>query len=307
MLTDTLPARQSVVVPDLAAAVESIEDGMAVALGGFTTSGRPAALVRALVRRGARNLTVLGGAAAGLDVDLLIGAGCVKRVVAPYVGAEAYGPIGPFFRHAAERGTVDVWECDEGMYYAGLRAAAAQLPFAPWRSGVGTSIPELNPDLRPFRDPIRGELLLAVPALRPDVALLHAGRADPYGNVQHTGHPFGDRAAYRAAGRTIVQVDRVISNEELRRAPENTSLAGVDVVVRAPYGAHPFASPGHYREDPMEIGAYMAAARAATQDDNYGPFDRWLQERVFEPVDHVAYLDRIGLRQLLALDDEEGA
>ncbi len=306
MHSDSSPARRSVVAPDLAAAVEGIQDGMTVALGGFTTSCRPAALVRALVRRGVRNLTVLGGAAAGLDVDLLIGAGCVKRVIAPYVGAEGYCTIGPFFRHAAELGTVEVWECDEGIYYAGLQAAAAQLPFAPWRSGVGTSLPELNPDLRPFRDPVRGELLLAVPALRPDVALLHAARADAYGNVQHAGHSFGDRAAYRAATRTVVQVDRVVSNEQLRHMPEATSLAGVDVVVRVPYGAHPFASPGNYLEDPAEIGAYVVAARAATLDHDYGPFEGWLRDRVFEPVDQPAYLERIGLRQLLALD-EEGA
>jgi glutaconate CoA-transferase subunit A len=299
-----LNTRRPVLAADIDAAVAGVEDGMSVALGGFTTSGRPAALVRALVRRGVRNLTVLGGAAAGLDVDLLIGAGCVKRVIAPYVGAEAYAPIGPFFRHAAEQGTVDVWECDEGIYYAGLHAAAAQLPFAPWRSGVGTSIPELNPDLRLFRDPLRGELLLAVPALRPDVALLHAGRADAFGNVQHVGHAFGDRAAYRAATRTVVQVDRLISNEQLRHAPEMTSLAGVDVVVRAPYGAHPFASPGHYLEDATEIGAYVAAARTATQDGDFGPFGEWLRERVFEPREHVAYLERIGLRQLLSLDEQ---
>lgn len=296
-------ARRSVVVRDPAVAVEGIEDGMTVALGGFTTSCRPAALVRALVRRGVRDLTVLGGAAAGLDVDLLIGAGCVKRVIAPYVGAEGYCAIGPFFRHAAQAGTVEVWECDEGIYYAGLQAAAAQLPFAPWRSGVGTSLPALNPELREFRDPVRGELLLAVPALRPDVALLHAARADAYGNVQHAGHSFGDRAAYRAAALTVVQVDRLVSNEQIRHTAEATSLAGVNVVVHVPYGAHPFASPGHYLEDPIEIGAYVAAARAATLDHDRGPFEEWLRDRVFEPQDHVGYLERVGLRQLLALDE----
>ena len=79
--------------------------------------------------------------------------------------------------------------------------------------------------------------------------MIHAGAADPYGNVQHVGTGFGDRSHHRAADKTIVTVDKVIPNEEVRANPYRTSIAGVDAVVRAPYGSHPFASPGHYLED----------------------------------------------------------
>ena len=208
--------------------------------------------VRHIIRRGLRNLTVVGSAVGGLDVDLLIGAGCVRKVISPYVGAEALASIGPFYRAAAERGEIEVWECDEGQYYAGLQAAGQMLPFMPTRGGVGTSYPEVNPDLKLFTDPVHGQTLLAVPAIEPDLALLHAAQADAYGNVQFVGTGYADRLLWRAATRTLVQVEKVVSNEEIRRAPERTALLAHGV-VRAPFGAHPFSSPGFYLEDRPHI------------------------------------------------------
>ena len=171
------PERRSLLVEE-AALSTWLRDGMCIALGGLATSCHAMIAVRHIVRLGLRDLTVVGSAVGGLDVDLLIGAGCVKKVISPYVGAEALASIGPFYRAAAERGEIDVWECDEGQYYAGLQAAGQMLPFMPTRGGVGTSYPEVNPDLRVFADPVNGETLVAVPAIEPDVALLHAAQAD---------------------------------------------------------------------------------------------------------------------------------
>lgn len=285
-------ARESVVADSLEEAVSCVQDGMVVGLGGFTASGRPIALVRALVRRRPRNLTVVGGASASLDLDLLIATGCVSKVISPYTGAEAYAPIAPFFQAAAINGSLTVWECDEGILYAGLRAAAAQLPFLPWRSGVGTSLPELNPDLRIFADPISGQQLIAVPAIPIDVALIHATRSDPYGNVQHL-NPLGDVSIWRAARRTVVQVDQLVTVEEVRREPRLTSLVGVDVVVQARRAAHPFASFGRYREDAQELGDWAAAARAAARGREPAAWHDWLASRVM--VGHEAYLRRFRL------------
>ena len=229
-----------------------LASGMCVALGGLATSCHAMIAVRHIVRRGLTDLTIVGSAVGGLDVDLLIGAGCVKKVICPYVGAEALAPIGPFFRAAAERGEIDVWECDEGQYYAGLQAAGMMLPFLPCRGGVGTSFPEMNPELKVFADPVRGQTLIAVPAIEPDVALLHAATADAFGNVQFVGTGYADRLLWRAANKTLVQVERLVSNEEIRRAPERTALLA-DGIVRAPFGAHPFSSPGFYLEDRAHI------------------------------------------------------
>ena len=279
-----------------------LRDGMCVALGGLATACHAMIGVRHMIRRGLRDLTVVGSAVGGLDVDLLIGAGCVRKVICPYVGAEALASIGPFYRAAAERGEIDVWECDEGQYYAGLQAAGQMLPFMPTRGGVGTSYPQANPALRVFDDPIRGDTLIAVPAIEPDVALLHAAQADQYGNVRFVGTGYADRLLWRAADRTLVQVEQVVSNEEIRRAPERTALLA-DGVVRARFGAHPFSSPGFYLEDRPHIAELVEAGRTFARHRDRGPFERYLDRYVYGPADHVQYLEAIGLRRLLALDE----
>jgi glutaconate CoA-transferase subunit A len=166
---------------------------------------------------------------------------------------------------------------------------------------VGTSLPELNPDLVPFRDPIRGELLLAVPALKPDVALLHADRGDHFGNVQHRRHPFGDRAAWKAASVTVVQVDELVAPEVIQATAEATSLPGVDHLVEAPFGAHPGNAYARYDEDADELRAYAAVARAAVKEGDEAGFRRWLAERVF--ISHAEYVDRFVGRGAVAAGD----
>jgi len=282
-------------------ACRCIEDGMTISIGGFITSSHPMALVRQLIRMGRKNLTVIGAASAGLEVDLLIGAGCVKKVIAPYVGAEFLAPVGPFFRQYAEQGKIKVWECDEGQYYAGLRAAAQNLPYMPTKAGVGTSFPEINPDLKIYQDPVQGETLLAVPAIKPDVALIFAAFGDHFGNVQFVGAGFGDRAHHRAADKTIVQVEKIIPNEEIRKHPYQTAFQGAAAVVRAPFGSHPFASPGFYLEDIPHIQEYVQAATALTKENNPKLFDRYLEKYVFGPATHLDYLDVIGAKRLFSL------
>lgn len=292
--------RRSLVLDD-AEAGRWVRDGMTVALGGFITSSHPMALVRQIIKNGVRDLTVVGAASSGLDVDLLVGAGCVRKVISPYVGAETLAPIGPFFRAAAERGEIEVWEIDEALFYVGLRAAAQLLPFLPWRGLVGTSYPEVNPELKVFEDPIKGETLIAVPAITPDVTLIHAAASDVYGNVQHEGTGFGDRAMHLAADRTIVEVERVIPNQEVRKDPLRTSLWEVDAVVRAPWGAHPYSSPGFYVEDREHVREYVAAAQALTRTGDRGPFQAYLERYILEPATHADYLERVGIKRLLTL------
>jgi glutaconate CoA-transferase subunit A len=276
---------------------------MTLAIGGFINSSHPMALVRQIIRRRLKNLTVVGAASGGLDLDLLIGAGCVKKLVTTYMGGEHYCPVAPFFRIAAQRGEIDIFECDEGMYYCALRAAAQRLPSTPWKAGIGTSFPEINPEIKVYDDPISGEPVLAIPAIKPDVALLYAAHSDAYGNVQHIGTGFGDRALWRAADRTIVQVERIIPNEEVRKNPLATSLYGVDAVVRAPYGSHPFAAPGYYIEDAEHIREYVAAANAYAKKDDRAPFEAYLQKYILGPESHLDYLEVVGIRRLLSLHE----
>jgi glutaconate CoA-transferase subunit A len=224
-------------------------------------------------------------------------------VVSPYVGAEGLASIGPAFRRAAQEGEIEVFELDEAHYYAGLRAAAQNLPFNPWKAGVGTSYPEVNPALKEFRDPLTSELLLAVPAIPLDVAILHAAVSDAYGNVQHNGHGYGDRAITAAADRTIVQVEQLVSNERIRANPGATSVAGAGAVLRAPYGAHPFASEGYYPPDVEAIEEYLGAAREWLRTGSRGRLDEYLERYFVQPADHAEYVEAVGVRRILELSE----
>ena len=297
-----LAERKSLVIGE-AEAAEMIRDGMTIAIGGFINSSHPMALVRQIIRRGIKNLTVVGAASGGLDLDLLIAARCVRKLVTTYMGGEHYCPVAPFFRVAAQRGELEIFECDEGMFYCALRAAAQGLPSMPWKAGIGTSFPEINPEIKVYNDPISGEPVLAIPAVTPELAIIYAAHSDAYGNVQHVGTGFGDRAMWRAAKKTIAQVERVLPNEEIRKDPRATSLYGVNAVVRAPYGSHPFAGPGYYIEDGAHIREYVAAGSAYAKNADRKPFEDYLRKYVLDPKTHEDYLEVIGIRRLISLHE----
>jgi glutaconate CoA-transferase subunit A len=289
-------ARESLIVELAVGAV--VDSGSTIGIGGLGTSSHPMALIRELIRRGTNDLLVVAGPAASLEVDLLVAAGCVREVVSSYVGAEHVAPIGPAFRRAAEDGSIIVREVDEGIYIQALRAAAQLVPYLTWRGGLGTSIPELNQHVVEVDDPFGGPRVLAVEALPIDVALLHADRADAYGNVQPVGTGYTDRLHSQAADRTVVQVEQVISNEEVRRTPWYTSLPDADAIVRTPFGAHPYASPGRYVEDVEHLNEYVAAAREG--GDRLADY---LGRYVHQPSDHWEYLEAVGLRRLFSLGE----
>ena len=262
----------------------------------------PMTILRGLIRRKVKNLTVIGAATAGLEIDLMIGAGCVRKVIAPYIGAELHAPIGHCYRRAAENDEIEVYETTEYLLYSQLDAAARGLGFLPWRGGVGTSIPVLNPDYVPFNDPINGEPYLAVPALHADWAILHVGQADAYGNGQHGGARFGDRLLSRAAERVMLTAERIVPNSEIRKNPWATSVAYADVVVEAPYGAHPFASHGFYVEDEEGLQDYVAASVAYRKRE----MDKWnayLEQWVTAVPNHNAYLSKLNAERLSKLEN----
>jgi glutaconate CoA-transferase subunit A len=285
------PVRREVLMQEENAAA-LIKDGDVVIVGGFGTVNHPMPMIRALVRRKVKNLTIIGAATAGLEIDLLIGAGCVKKVIAPYVGAELYAPIGHCFRRAAETNQIEVFETTEYLLYSQLDAAARGLGFLPWRGGVGTALPMLNKDYVPFNDPINGEPYLAVPALHADWAIIHVGQTDIYGNGQHGGVRFGDRLLSRAAERVMLTAEQIVPNSEIRKDPWATSIAYADVVVEAPFGSHPFASHGFYVEDEDAIQDYVNASIAYRKRDMAG-WNAYLQEWVTGPRTHADYLAKL--------------
>lgn len=298
---DARPERKKVLMSE-EEAIELIHDGETVIVGGFGTVNHPMPIIRGLIRRKIKNLTVIGAATAGLEIDMLIGAGCVKKVIAPYVGAELYAPIGHCYRRAAERGEIEVYETTEYLLYSQLDAAARGLGFLPWRGGVGTDLPKLNPDYVLFNDPINGEPYLAAPALHAHWAVIHVGQADVFGNGQHGGARFGDRLLSRAAERVILTAERIVPNSEIRKDPWATSIAYADAVVEAPYGCHPYASHGFYVEDEEAIRAYVKASISYRKDE-MKEWNAYLAEWVTGPKSQMEYLEKVPAGRLAQLQN----
>jgi glutaconate CoA-transferase subunit A len=275
-------------------AVDWIENGMTIALG----EPAPMSMVRHVIRNRITGLTVVGS---GIALDYMIAGGCVSKVISYYAGGGFGIPVAPSFRHGAQTGDIEVWECEEGVVTSGLEAAAKGLPFLPWRGGIGTSIPEVNKDLRIMEDPINGETLLAVPAIQVDVALLHASKADVYGNVQHQGGPgWLDLFLRRAAKKTVVQIEKIISNEEVRANPWATTISNADAVIRATYGAHPFYSRGYYVQDKNHLKQYLEAASLAVNGE-HTYIEEYFNRYIYGARNHLAYLEEVGVTRLLGL------
>lgn len=291
------------VITSVEEAASFIKDGMTVCFGGYLNTLHPMAILREVIKRKVKNLNLVAAGEAGLEVDLLIGAGCAKRVLSTYVGGETLCPIGPFFRAMAQRGEIEVREYCDNTLYAGLDAAGKRLPYQSTRAGVGTSFPEINPDLKPYNDPIKGEPLIAVPAIDIDVAIFHAACADAYGNVQYEGPAYSDILIWRAASKVIVQAEKIVSNEEIRRKPERTTMWSVNAVVRAPFGSHPYSCPSFYLEDREHIKEYVDAANAYLRENNRAPFEAYLDKYIRNTDGHLGYLDKIGLKKLFSLSE----
>jgi glutaconate CoA-transferase subunit A len=298
------PPRRREVVTSAEDVVSRVRDGDTVAIGGFVTANHPMPLVRELIRQNKRNLTIVGSATAGLEIDLLIGAGVVGKLIAPYCGAELYSPVGSCFRGAVEQGAIELSETSEYILYAGLQARAMGQEFFAWRGGIGSSIPELNPDLVVFDSPLGdGKEYVAVPALPVDWAFLHVGEADKYGNGRHPGARFGDRLMARAANRVALTSERLVDNEDIRRHPIMTSVPYADAVVVAPYGSHPYASHGYYAEDADHIEGYVRATASFHKGDRSG-FDAYVQQWIAAIKNHDEYVDAVGSSTLSTLEAE---
>lgn len=245
--------------------VREIRDGMTVGIGGWGSRRKPMALVRALLRSPAKDLTIVSYG--GPDVGLLCAAGKVRRVVYGFVSLDSI-PLEPHFRRAREAGSVEAVEYDEGMLQWGLYAAALRLPFLPTRAGLGSDVLRLNPQLATVRSPYEdGEELVAMPALALDVALVHMSRADARGNAQYLGPDlYFDDLFCMAASRRFVSCERVVETPDLLKSgPVHTlrlNRTMVDAVVEAPRGAHFTECPPDYARDEAFQRAYAATAKS---------------------------------------------
>lgn len=274
----------------LDALVAHVRDGDWVAVGGGLSSREPMAALRALIRAGRKGLKVVGSAH-GIDIDLLCGAGAVAVTAESYVGFEQDFGMAPNYRRACESGVVEVADSCCYTVVQQLRAAAYGIPFLPVRSVRGTDFEALHPEYKAMKCPFTGEELLLVPALQPDVAILHAQYGDAHGNLRIEGPPVADILSARAAKKVIATVERLVTNEELRAlGGANVPYFYVAAIAEVPLGAHPTACYPMYAYDRPHTAAYYAAASAGAEAFRTD----YLEPYVLGCADHDEYLRRIG-------------
>lgn len=249
-----------------------VQDGQTLALGGMTVYRRPVSFVRELLRRDPRpkDLTLLCFTA-GIESDLLVGAGCVKTVRSVYFGLESFG-FAPMFTEKANRGEIDILEETESSLAMGLRAHMAGVGFMPSAAWIGTDLPALRPDVKTVIDPYSGEELMAFPAISCDVAVLHGLEGDVAGDVKLNNNLGVDFELALVADKVIVTVERQV--ERVERTTDGLLLPspGATHVALAPHGAYPTSCYPDYPVSGSEFLRYVDACNAGTFEEYLAEF-----------------------------------
>lgn len=250
-------------------AVELIQDGSKIALGGNTLHRSPSAIVREIARQRKKDLEVIKTAGA-YDIDLLCAAGCISAVSAGFVGYENEFGLAPGFRKAAEEGRIQVKENSCYTVIAGLRAAAYGIPFQPTTGLSGSQLPEAA-GFKKVQDPYSGMEVYIVPALRPDWAVLHVQECDPFGNARIYGTVFEDVLMASAAKAVILSTEKVISSQALSSQPELTKIPGLFVraVVELKGGAYPCSCYPYYDYDREHLRRYLELSKDKDHLEEY--------------------------------------
>ncbi|GAB3354697.1 MULTISPECIES: CoA transferase subunit A [Amycolatopsis] len=270
----------------LAEAASAVADGAIVALGGGLCARLPMALVRELIRQGRTGLHLVGSAHS-IDVDLLVAAGAVRRCEESYVGFEQDLGLAPAYREAARNGLIEIAESCCATILAQLRAAEMGVPFLPVVGVRGSDIGSLHPEYREIECPFTGQKLVAVPALRPDVALLHAPSGDRYGNL-HLEQPYVLDERFASASKAVIAtVDELVSTEDVTAAGITVPGHLVSALVEVPFGAHPASCYPRYAYDRPHLNEYVTAARS-------GDAAGYLQKYVHDTGSEDGYQKAIG-------------
>ncbi|MEQ7124520.1 CoA transferase subunit A [Actinopolymorpha sp. B11F2] len=262
------------ILPLSAAVADLVHDGDTVALEGFTHL-IPFAAAHEIIRQRRRDLTLVR-MTPDLIYDQLIGMGCARRLVFSWGGNPGVGSLHRF-RDAVQNGWPGPLEIEEHSH-AGMAnryvAGASGLPFAVMRGYTGTDLLEYTDTIRPITCPFTGELLTAVPALRPDVAIVHAQRADRAGNVSMWGITGVQKEAVLAADRSLVTVEEIV--DELSPVPDQVVLPtwAVTAVAEVPGGAHPSYTMGYSVRDNDFYVAWDPISR------DRETFQRWMADHV---------------------------
>lgn len=276
-------------------------DGCSIAFGGMGGE-QVVAPTYEIIRQGQTDLTLIGDSPCECG-DLLIGTGQIKRIEVAWL-AYAVAGVSQSYRRAIEKGiphSIEVFEFSN--YTMGLRflAGALGIPFMVTKSLMGSSIEKQNDMIKVIDDPYSGQKVALVPAANPDVAIVHVNRADDLGNAQLFGFSSNGENIARAAKRTIITCEEIVTTEEIRKTPTLTCIPQycVDAVVEVPYCSHPWNMPYAYAYD---IPFHMEMmSRIQTEDG----FKKWIEEWAYGCESHDDYCEKVGwnrLRQLTRIE-----
>ncbi len=266
-----------------------IQDGMSLAMGCALESLIPFAASHEIIRQGRKNLTLIGPIS-DMQFDQMIGAGCARKVIASWIGNVAAG-LGHNYRRAAEAGIPCPLEIEEHSNFTiglGLQAAAMGVPFLPTRTIQGSDIAQ-GEQFHRIQCPFTQDTLLAVRALRPDVTIVHAQRADREGNAHAWGTLGVMREAVMAAGKVIVTCEEIVDHQVIVSDPNRVLVPGfvVSSVVHEPFGSFPSPAQGYARRDDAFYFDYHRATRERTG------FESWLRQWVLDVANHREFLARL--------------
>jgi glutaconate CoA-transferase subunit A len=292
-----------------AAVARFVPDGAQIAVGGFTINRNPMAVVYEIARRRVRDLHLVAHSN-GQALDVLVGAGCVSRLEIAYGGNGRFAPTCLRFRKAVERGEILVEDYTNNQMSLRFLAGSLNVPFIPSKSGLATDVIAREGFPRELRgrggvpkkkvvvldDPFGHEddEVALLPALTPDVSVIHAQQVSTDGTVRIKGLTFADLEQSKAAAAVIVTCEEIVPESYLRLDPDQNALPPflVDAVVQVPFGAHPTACRYFYDYDPAHLNHYKAVAK----DDEL--WAAYLEEWVYGVESWDAYLDKVGGAQL---------
>jgi len=276
------------------AIAQEVEDGMSIAMGCGLESLIPFAASYEIIRQKKNNLTLIAPIS-DMQFDQLIGAGCAKKIIASWVGNVAAG-LGHNYRRAAEAGIPRPIEIEEHSNFTiglGLQAAATGLSFLPTKTVRGSDFRSEN-QFASVRCPFTNEELLAVRAIKPDLAILHVQRADREGNAHAWGNFGVMREAGLAAKRVILTCEEIVDHDVILSDPNRNVIPGfvVTSVVHEPFGSHPSPTQGYTRRDDNFYFEYHKETRSREG------FEQWLQKWVLDVKDHRGFLELLGKERM---------
>jgi glutaconate CoA-transferase subunit A len=264
-----------------------INDGDTVYAAGFTHL-IPFAAGHEIIRQGKKDLT-LARATPDLIYDMMVAAGCAKKVIFSYMGNPGVGSL-RIVRSAIEKGELEWDEYSHFGMITRVQAGAAGLPFLPMNQTGATSLEAANPNIKRIPDPYGGKDVIVVPALNPDVAIVHVQRADANGNAHLWGIIGEQKEAAFAAKKVILTAEEIVDESVIRSDPNRTMIPGIVVgaVCHVPFACHPSYAQGYYDRD-NEF--YLAWDKVSESVESV---KAWLDEWVYGVEDHNEYLEKLG-------------